>query len=289
MQAKQSDQVETESARTPRQVKVKGNTNIEWNEHIVIDTEFKALIAALHPEEYAQLEDNLRKDNVCREPLVVWTGENILLDGHNRLEICRKYNIPYRVVTRLLGDRDEAKEWILRNQLGRRNLTESQRGSLAAKLPTLERGANQHTAGAASTQAEVAERYQISTDTLQRAKKVERQGIPELQQAVVNGEVSVAAAAEVAELPTEEQREVVAQGVEAIKTKAKQKRARKANREADGSGAAKEGDPSKNDLPDEDRAQLDRAVELWNLHVAEHWKGCRRRVKVAFRKFLKSA
>jgi hypothetical protein len=88
---------------------------------IKIDQEFKKLIIPLSKEEQDQLEQNIRAGG-CRDPLVVWKGQDILLDGHHRLEICKKHNLSYEVVYVELPDRDAARNWIRDNQLGRRNL-----------------------------------------------------------------------------------------------------------------------------------------------------------------------
>jgi hypothetical protein len=222
----------------------------------------------------------------------VWSGENILLDGHNRLEICRNHHISYKVKTRHFGDRNEAKEWIIRNQVGRRNLNESQRAMLAAWLAPLDRGVNQHTAIAASTQAEVSQRYDISPDSLQRAKKVERHGVLELQKAVIDGEVAVSAAAEIAGLAGEEQRKVLDEGRQAVKAKAKEIRAGKASRrEPKGDGketaAALTADPDADGLSDEDRGRYDEIIELWTSHMSTAWTDCNGAVRGAFCRFLK--
>jgi hypothetical protein len=100
---------------------------------ITIDQEFARLVPKLADEEYSQLEKNIIKDG-CREPLSLWQG--ILLDGHNRHKICQKHNIQFETVEIKLGSRDAAKEWIIRNQLGRRNLTDYQRGELVLHLET---------------------------------------------------------------------------------------------------------------------------------------------------------
>ena len=52
---------------------------------IQIDSELRALIPPLSSEERSQLEVNLVAEG-CRDPLVVWKGHHILLDGHNRYE-----------------------------------------------------------------------------------------------------------------------------------------------------------------------------------------------------------
>lgn len=87
-----------------------------------IDPEFKNLIPPLLEEEKLQLEANL-KEFGCIDPLVVWLDTDILLDGHNRYEICARLQIPYKVVEIDLPDRGAGICWIANHQLGRRNIT----------------------------------------------------------------------------------------------------------------------------------------------------------------------
>lgn len=87
---------------------------------IKIDEEFKSLIPPLSTEERQQLEANLLRDG-CRDPLVVWNGT--LIDGHNRHEICTRHGIVYEVEEMQFDSREDAMDWMDRNQLGRRNLT----------------------------------------------------------------------------------------------------------------------------------------------------------------------
>jgi hypothetical protein len=95
---------------------------------LVIDPEFAGLGRALDGEEDAQLEQNLLRAQRCRDPLTAWKvdGLLILLDGHNRHRINRKHNLPFTVVAIELPDREAARNWIIDNQLGRRNLTPEQ-------------------------------------------------------------------------------------------------------------------------------------------------------------------
>ena len=92
---------------------------------IVIDAEFAALIPPLSSEERQQLEDNIVEHGGARDPLVVWGsgGTLTLLDGHNRYEICTRLGLPFDVHEMRFSSRDEAEDWIDKNQLGRRNLT----------------------------------------------------------------------------------------------------------------------------------------------------------------------
>jgi len=97
-----------------------------------IVVEFGALIPPLSPEELAQLEANIVVEG-CRDPLVVWAGKNILLDGHHRLEICTRRGIEFKTVEIELPDREAAADWIDANQLGRRNLTSDQMSLLRGR------------------------------------------------------------------------------------------------------------------------------------------------------------
>ena len=96
-----------------------------------IDPEFRKLIAPLTPEERRQLELNLVAEG-CRDALVVWN--EILLDGHNRFEICTRRRIPYRTCAVDLPSRESALLWIEENQVGRRNLSPDQRAAIAFRI-----------------------------------------------------------------------------------------------------------------------------------------------------------
>lgn len=89
-----------------------------------IDPEFRSLIRPLNRQEYLQLESNIMADG-CREPIVTWNG--VIIDGHNRYEICLRHYIPFAIEEMSFESRDEAILWICVNQLGRRNLSEETR------------------------------------------------------------------------------------------------------------------------------------------------------------------
>lgn len=96
------------------------------NTEIKIEPEFENYIPGkLSEEQFEQLEQLLLKDG-CRDPLVVWAGENVLLDGHHRHKICTKHDLPYQVIKMEFDSEDAAKLWMLTNQGSRRNNTEEQ-------------------------------------------------------------------------------------------------------------------------------------------------------------------
>jgi N6-adenosine-specific RNA methylase IME4 len=100
---------------------------------ITVDPEFAALCPPLTADEYADLETAIIRDG-CRDALVVWKDNNVLLDGHTRKRICEAHGRTYETTDLDLPDRDTAIVWILGNQLARRNLSDDQRAIKAAEL-----------------------------------------------------------------------------------------------------------------------------------------------------------
>lgn len=91
-----------------------------------VDREFQNLVPAISGEERKQLEENIIEHGGARDPLSVWLrgdDEFVLLDGHNRYEICTRLGLPFTVHRVDFDTRDQAADWIDRNQLGRRNLS----------------------------------------------------------------------------------------------------------------------------------------------------------------------
>lgn len=100
---------------------------------IFINKEMRALIPPLSEEEFEQLEKNIIAEGI-RDPLVTWPqpdGREMLIDGHNRYDISLRHNgIPFKVVRKEFADMDEAKVWVIHNQLGRRNIHDLDRAKL---------------------------------------------------------------------------------------------------------------------------------------------------------------
>lgn len=98
---------------------------------LTVDPEFRDLIPPLNEEEMKLLEASIVADG-CESPLIVWNG--VIVDGHNRYAICRKHKIPFAIQEKDFSSRDDAMLWMLRNQLGRRNLNDYQRGEMVLVL-----------------------------------------------------------------------------------------------------------------------------------------------------------
>jgi hypothetical protein len=101
-----------------------------------IDPEFRAFIPPLTDDERTKLEASLVAAGRARDPLIVWRGggeggADVLLDGHNRFEICTRLGLPFEAEAIELPDRAAAMAWMYEHQLARRNLSRAQRVALA--------------------------------------------------------------------------------------------------------------------------------------------------------------
>jgi N6-adenosine-specific RNA methylase IME4 len=161
------------------------------------------------------------KAHGLHEPIVLF--EDKVLDGRNRLRACEVAGATCRFET-YTGDNPVA--YVVSLNLRRRHLDESQRAMVAARLATLKLGDNQHSEG--SSIEEASRLLNVGHASVERAKTVQRDGAPELIHAVEHGAVSVSAAADVATLSTQEQREIVARGEREILEAAKAIRGAKA-------------------------------------------------------------
>lgn len=158
-----------------------------------IDPEFHAYIPALSSEERAQLEQNLLEEG-CRDPLVVWG--DILVDGHNRFEICSRLGIPFATVEKDFPDREAALDWMDAHQLGRRNLSpDARRLLLGRRYNRVKKGDGERgpqkldQSEPASTAARLAKEHGVSEATVKRAAKFaeEVEANPDLKAAVEAG------------------------------------------------------------------------------------------------------
>ncbi len=229
--------------------------------NIVINEELQKYIDPLTPNEYAALERSLLAEG-CRDALVLW-GE-VLIDGHNRYEICSKYELPYKTVQNdSFKSLDDVLLWMIDNQLGRRSVSDFQRGMLAlrkrdiiaartkaeatpARTAASEEGAAAPTesgddaqagdppwhaddsTGRIKTRDDMARAAGVSSATIGQIDRIRKTAAPELVQAVRAGTISINAAAAVATLPSEDQVSAVAGGKKELREAAKKVREQKA-------------------------------------------------------------
>ncbi|WP_369937632.1 plasmid replication/partition related protein [Xanthomonas tesorieronis] len=228
--------------------------------NIVVKEDLKAYIDPLTADEYAALERSLLAEG-CRDALVLW-GE-ILVDGHNRYGICQKHGLPFQTVqnTRFQSLQD-VHLWMIDQHLGRRSVSDFQRGVLAlrkreilaerrsraAAAPAI--AADGDTADAADerddaapwadapagddarseampaplSRADLARAARLSNSQVVQIEKIQKQATAEVVEAVKSGAISINAAAAVASLPEDEQRAAAMAGKDELKQAAKRAR-----------------------------------------------------------------
>lgn len=159
---------------------------------------YKNLIPKLKTQEHEGLEKSILKEGV-RDALLVWN--DTLIDGHNRLEICEKHNIEYRTEQIQFKNEDEAKVWIIENQLARRNLNDWQVYNLLdnkrkilkakGKENKLGRGKVLSIVDKTNTQKEIAKELGFSTGKVAQADVVKKNATPEIKQQLESNDISI--------------------------------------------------------------------------------------------------
>jgi len=207
-------------------------TSIYQNtKELIVDSEFQKLIPALNPEEKVQLEKNI-VENGCLDSIKVWNG--IIVDGHNRYEICSQNNISFTTLDMQFDSREAVKEWIIKNQFGRRNISTYQRAVLALELEelfkarakgkehirktTLQNSAKSQ--NTIDTREELAKIANTSHDTIQKVKMIQAKAPEVIKQKVQSGEITInkayVSAKAIDKLP-EDQKEIVISKIESGK------------------------------------------------------------------------
>jgi len=217
--------------------------------NILVNEELKAYIDPLTPEEHAALERSILAEG-CRDALVLW-GDT-LVDGHNRYGICQKHGLPFQTVqnTRFQSMQD-VHLWMIDQHLGRRSVSDFQRGVLALRkreilaerraqamaaagaandteAPPANPGHSDSAAGSEGnplkSRSDIAKAARLSSSQVVNIEKIQKQAAPELVAAVKAGTISINAAAAVATLPADEQKKAALGGKDELKQAAKKVR-----------------------------------------------------------------
>ncbi|CAM8633856.1 hypothetical protein MCEMIEM13_00182 [Comamonadaceae bacterium] len=227
---------------------------------IIVNEELKAYIDPLTPEEHAALERSILTEG-CRDALVLWG--DVLVDGHNRYGICQKHGLPFNTVqSTLFKSIDDVHLWMIDQHLGRRSVSDFQRGVLALRKREILAVRQHHAIAEASarepaspslntdavisspttnepispnfkSREDLAKAARLSSNQVVMIEKIQKQAAPELVAAVKSGVISINAAAAVATLPAEEQVAAASAGKNELKLAAKRVRdAKRAAREA---------------------------------------------------------
>ncbi|CAB3903299.1 hypothetical protein [Achromobacter denitrificans] len=215
---------------------------------IRIDEGLRAYIDPLTDDERDALERSLLAEG-CRDALVLWG--DLLVDGHNRYALCMKHGIPFETRQNTsFKSMEDVHLWMIENHLGRRSVSDFQRGVLALRKKEIlqartasapapddppwdeDSGEPPPVAAAPVPQAlsrqALARAARISSNTLGQIEKIQKAAAPELVRAVKDGAISINAAAAVATLPPERQAAAVAGGRKELQQAAREVRQAKA-------------------------------------------------------------
>nr|WP_315426583.1 hypothetical protein [uncultured Albidiferax sp.] len=219
--------------------------------NITVNEELLAYIDPLTPDEHAALERSILAEG-CRDALVLWG--DVLVDGHNRYGICQKHSLPFNTVQNAsFKSMDDVHLWMIDQHLGRRSVSDFQRGVLALRKKDILAGRDQpakvetpaDTSGPAPweesaapapapaaepalTREALAKAARISSNTISQIEKIQKSATPELVAAVKSGTISINTAATVASLPAEAQLAAAAGGKKELQQAARQVRNAKA-------------------------------------------------------------
>ena len=168
--------------------------------NVTIDNEFRTLIPPLTKEEFDQLEANCLENGI-QDSLKVWNG--VLVDGHNRHEIAQKHGLEFKTEEMEFSSRDDVKLWIIRNQLGRRNLDKWQRFDLAKQQEHIEKAKAKGRMSDGGKGVEIlphlkektrdamGEKVGVSGKTYDKMKAIDDSDNEEVKQKVRNKEMSI--------------------------------------------------------------------------------------------------
>ncbi len=231
--------------------------------NIVVNEELKAYIDPLTPQEHEALERSILAEG-CRDALVLWG--DLLIDGHNRYGICTRHGLPFNTVqaTRF-QTMEDVHLWMIDQHLGRRSVSDFQRGVLALRKKEIVQARQARAAAAAPADGEaappaeaaapaaaasgageealasreaIARAARISSSQVVMIEKIRSQAAPEVVEAVKSGVISINAAAAVATLPQEEQVAAATAGKDELRQAAK--RVREAGKKRKPAAAAAE-------------------------------------------------
>ena len=177
------------------------------------DPDIQAALRPMTPEEWSQFSKNVLEDRKILEPLIVWKGKDIIVDGHHRWKAINEFGITdYEIEEKDFDDVDDAIIWLLKHQKGRRNISDNQLNVLIGKAYDRRQkghggdhnpeGTNQYTIERSSYQVEnltepktvevVAEDYGVSPAKVHRAfqfvkvlREIEEKTSPEVVQQLV--------------------------------------------------------------------------------------------------------
>jgi ribosomal protein L37AE/L43A len=134
--------------------------------NLTIDPEYKDLLPKQTAEERAALTESILADG-CRDAIII-DENDVIIDGHNRYEICTEHGIEFQTVVKRFESREDAVIFICKNQYGRRNLSQEQRAYILGKQYEAEKKLSR---GGGDRKSEIAKNQSHQNDDFEKAGK----------------------------------------------------------------------------------------------------------------------
>jgi hypothetical protein len=146
---------------------------------LTVNPVFQNLLTALTAAEFDSLKKTIIADEKITHPIVIWNNQ--IVDGHNRYRISQETGIPFTIEKREFETEQDAIDWIVNNQLSRRNLKSRQISFIIGSNYNVEKGShggnrkskaqNELLKSGLSTSVRLAEKFDVSKETVKRFGK----------------------------------------------------------------------------------------------------------------------
>jgi len=157
-------------------------------------------------DDFEALKNSIKQCGLQQKRGVLYRGK--ILDGRNRYRACIELGIGFQWTTYDAQPGDPLG-LVMALNLERRQLNESQRAVVACKLETFTHGGSRRKSAGGVTRKDAARAMNVSERTIAAARLVMNKGIDDLLKAVERGDMAVSRAAEIANLPQDEQRQAL--------------------------------------------------------------------------------
>lgn len=176
------------------------------------------LFPRMSKDEFAALKQSIREFGQC-EPATLWKGQ--LIDGRHRVDACNELKIEPEYCE--LDEHHDPLQYVLKHNLHRRHLSETQKAVVAAGIANMKRGRPSEKdkppiGGIKSSVKEAAAIVNTSPRSVERAKSVMSKAAPEVVEAMKSDDITLHAAEQLTKSVPDKnaQAKIVAGGKKAV-------------------------------------------------------------------------
>ena len=167
---------------------------------LTINSEYGRLVPNLSEKDYDNLKNSIEKNGLWVTILV--NSQGIILDGHNRYDICKELGIEPRFAIRTFENKLLEKKFVIECNLYRRHLNDFQKSELGIPLLEIEKElakirVNQHSLPSNEGEQKgeatqiVSKNIGVSKSTFERAKKIIEEAPEEVKENLREGKTTI--------------------------------------------------------------------------------------------------